>query len=56
MGNAIETLTNSAMGGIAGAATGTIGESLTYGIGQLTGVNRAKANDQVRQQQRLWIS
>lgn len=57
MGKAIEEFTNSVasnMGsGVAGALLAPIGQQIGYGLGKLTGYNKALERDQLRQQQAL---
>lgn len=57
MGKAIEEFTNSVAGaagtGLTGALLAPIGQQIGYGLGTLTGYNKALERDQLRQQQAL---
>ena len=57
MGKAIEEFTNSVAGaagtGLTGALLAPIGQQIGYGLGKLTGYNKALERDQLRQQQAL---
>lgn len=51
--NMMESVGNNAGAGIAGALLGPIGNQIGYGLGELTGYNKALERDQLRQQQAL---
>lgn len=49
----MESVGNNAGAGIAGALLGPVGNQIGYGLGELTGYNKALERDQLRQQQAL---
>lgn len=53
MGRALEHLANTAMAGIGNTIGGVLGEQIGFGLGELTGYNKAQANAQLEQQQKL---
>lgn len=51
--SALDTLINTAGGGAAAGIGGAIGSEAAYGIGELLGTNKRRANQQIEQQQKL---